>query len=82
MIMLLLFILCLIAFIYIYLLQRISKKKADSKFNKNNLYNWMNLTKKQRFDLSKKDSISYLTRRKDLLNQIRNEYKNIPKQNK
>ena len=82
MIMLFLFILCLIAFIYIYFFQRISKKKAGAKFNKKNLYNWMNLTKKQRFDLSKRDSISYLTKRKDLLNQIRNEYKNIPKQNK
>ena len=80
--MLFLFNVCLIVFICIYFLQKISKKKAGTKFNKKNLYNWMNLTKKQRFDLSKKDSISYLTKRKDLLNQIRNEYKNIPKQNK
>lgn len=77
--MLFLFTLSLIAFICIYFLQKISKKKAGTKFNKKNLYNWMNLTKKQRFDLSKKDSISYLTKRKDLLNQIRNEYKNISK---
>ena len=77
--MLFLFNVCLIVFICIYFLQKISKKKAGTKFNKKNLYNWMNLTKKQRFDLSKKDSISYLSKRNDLLNQIRNEYKNIPK---
>ena len=36
----------------------------------------MNLTKKERFNLSKKDSMNYLIERKNLLNQIRNEYKN------
>ena len=51
-------------------------KKGGLKFNKDNLYSWMNLTKKERFNLSKKDSMNYLIERKNLLNQIRNEYKN------
>ena len=51
-------------------------KKRGLKFNKENLYSWMNLTKKERFNLSKKDSMNYLIERKNLLNQIRNEYKN------
>ena len=53
------------------------KKKGISRFNKKELYGWMNLTKKERFDMSKKDSERYSNERKDLLNQIRNEYKNI-----
>ncbi len=55
---------------------RIFIKKRGLKFNKENLYSWMNLTKKERFNLSKKDSMNYLIERKNLLNQIRNEYKN------
>ena len=55
---------------------KILKKKGGVKFNKENLYSWMNLTKKERFNLSKKDSMNYLIERKNLLNQIRNEYKN------
>ena len=51
------------------------KKKGISRFNKKELYGWMNLTKKERFDMSKKDSERYSNERKDLLNQIRNEYK-------
>ena len=39
----------------------------------------MNLTKKERYDLSKKDSSSYLNKRKVLLDQIRKEYKIISK---
>ena len=52
------------------------KKRFENKFSKNNLYSWMNLTKKERFNLSKIDSMNYLNERKNLLNQIRNEYKN------
>ena len=51
-------------------------KKRGLKLNKENLYSWMNLTKKERFNLSKRDSMTYLIERKNLLNQIRNEYKN------
>ena len=57
-------------------LSKIFIKKRGLKFNKDNLYSWMNLTKKERFNLSKKDSMNYLIERKNLLNQIRNEYKN------
>ncbi len=53
------------------------KKNGGLKFNKENLYSWMNLTKKERFNLSKRDSMTYSIERKNLLNQIRNEYKNI-----
>ena len=59
----------------------IFKKKRGLKFNKENLYSWMNLTKKERFNLSTKDSINYLIERKDLLNKIRNEYKNSIEKN-
>ena len=55
---------------------KLLKKRGGTKFNKENLYYWMNLTKKERFNLSRKDSINYLTERKNLLNKIRNEYKN------
>ena len=57
-------------------LSKIFIKKRGLEFNKENLYSWMNLTKKERFNLSKKDSMNYLIERKNLLNQIRNEYKN------
>ena len=60
---------------------KILKKKRGIKFNKENLYSWMNLTKKERFNLSKKDSMNYLIERKNLLNQIRNEYKNSIEKN-
>ena len=62
-------------------LSKIFIKKRGLKFNKENLYSWMNLTKKERFNLSKKDSMNYLVERKNLLNQIRNEYKNSIKNN-
>ena len=57
------------------------KKKGSLKFNKENLYSWMNLTKKERFNLSKRDSLTYLEERKNLLNQIRNEYRNSIEKN-
>ena len=60
---------------------KISKKRRGIKFNKDNLYSWMNLTKKERFNLSKRDSINYFIERKNLLKQIRNEYKNTIKKN-
>ena len=56
-------------------ISKIFIKKRGLEFNKENLYSWMNLTKKERFNLSKKDSMNYLLERKNLLNQIRNEYK-------
>ena len=62
-------------------LSKIFIKKRGLKFNKENLYSWMNLTKKERFNLSKRDSMSYSIERKNLLNQIRNEYKNTIEKN-
>ena len=55
------------------------KNKQITSFNKKSLNQWMNLTKKERYDLSKKDSAFYLNKRKVLLDQIRKEYKIISK---
>ena len=60
---------------------KLFRKREKLKFNKENLYSWMNLTKKERFNLSKRDSMTYLLERKNLLNQIRNEYKNTIEKN-
>ena len=54
-----------------------SKKDKLFKLNKKNFYTWMNFSKKERYELSKKDSAFYINQRKNLLKQIRNEYKNI-----
>ena len=54
-----------------------SKAKKIIIFNKNSLNNWMNLTKKERYNLSKQESITYLNKRKVLLEEIRKEYKKI-----
>ena len=66
---------------------KLNKKQKDLKaknlttFNKKNLNNWMNLTKKERYNLSKQDSVNYMDRRKLLLDEIRNEYKKISREN-
>ena len=57
--------------------QKVLKAKKLTTFNKKNLNNWMNLTKKERYNLSKQDSVNYQARRKLLLEDIRNEYKKI-----
>ena len=61
--------------------QKFLKVKKLTTFNKKNLNNWMNLTKKERYNLSKQDSVNYMDRRKLLLDEIRNEYKKISKKN-
>ena len=61
--------------------QKVLKAKKLTTFNKKNLNNWMNLTKKERYNLSKQDSVNYMDKRKLLLNQIRNEYKKISRGN-
>jgi len=58
------------------------KNKKIISFNKKNLYDWMNLTKKERYNLSKKESASYLYKRRVLLDKIRKEYKSISKGDK
>ena len=57
------------------------KAKNLTTFNKKNLNNWMNLTKKERYNLSKQDSLNYMDRRKLLLEEIRNKYKKISRKN-
>ena len=61
--------------------QKVLKVKKLTTFNKKNLNNWMNLTKKERYNLSKEDSVKYMDRRKLLLDEIRNEYKKISRKN-
>jgi len=61
--------------------QKVLKAKKLTTFNKKNLNNWMNLTKKERYNLSKQDSVNYLDRRKLLLDEIRNEYKKMSREN-
>ena len=61
--------------------QKVLKDKKLTTFNKKNLNNWMNLTKKERYNLSKQDSVNYMDRRKLLLDEIRNEYKKISRKN-
>ena len=73
--------LVILIFLYIffkfYVEKKVFKNKKLISFNKNNLNKWMNMTKKERYNISKKDSVSYLNKRKVLLDQIRKEYKII-----
>ena len=68
-------------FLNLFRKQKVLKAKKLTTFNKKNLHNWMNLTKKERYNLSKQDSVNYLDRRKLLLDEIRNEYKKISRKN-
>ena len=61
--------------------QKVLKAKKLTTFNKKNLNNWMNLTKKERYNLFKQDSVNYMDRRKLLLDEIRKEYKKISREN-
>jgi hypothetical protein len=73
----------IIIFFYLINLLKLNRNKKAFKakkfltFNKKNLNHWMNLTKKERYNLSKKESITYLDKRKLLLEEIRKEYKKI-----
>ena len=60
--------------------QEVLKVKKLTTFSKKNLNKWMNLTKKERYNLSKQDSINYLDRRKILLDEIRKEYKKVSRE--
>ena len=68
-------------FLKLFRKQKVLKAKKFTTFNKKNLNNWMNLTKKERYNLSKQDSVNYMDRRKLLLDEIRNEYKKISREN-
>ena len=61
--------------------QKVLKAKKLTTFSKKNLKNWMNLTKKERYNLSKQDSFKYMDKRKLLLDEIRKEYKKISREN-
>ena len=61
--------------------KKVFKAKKLITFNKKNLSNWMQLTKKERYNLSKQDSVNYLDKRKLLLEEIRKEYKKISRGN-
>ena len=61
--------------------QKVLKTKKFTTFNKKNLNNWMNLTKKERYNLLNQDSLNYLDKRKILLDEIRDEYKKISREN-
>ena len=61
--------------------QKVLNSKKITTFNKKNLNNWMNLTKKERYNLTKQDSLNYMDKRKLLLDEIRNEYKKISRKN-
>ena len=61
--------------------QKVLKAQKLTTFNKRNLNNWMNLSKKERYNLSKQDSVNYVDRRKLLLDEIRTEYKKISRKN-
>jgi len=61
--------------------QKVFNSIKITTFNKKNLNNWMNLTKKERYNLTKQDSLNYMDKRKLLLDEIRNEYKKISRKN-
>ena len=44
--------------------QKVLKAKKLTTFNKKNLNNWMNLTKKERYNLTKQDSLNYMDKEK------------------
>ena len=75
------FLLCFKKIVKLIRSKKFKKVKKSNYFNKKNLNTWMNLTKKERYDLSKDQSISYLNKRRILLEEIRNEYKKITKGN-
>ena len=68
---------CLIDFLNLKRKKTFFKAKESKTFSKKNLNNWMNLTKKERYNLSKQESFTYLDKRKTLLEEIRKEYKKI-----
>ena len=61
--------------------QKVLKTKKFTTFNKKNLNNWMNLTKKERYNFLKQESLNYMDKRKILLEEIRDEYKKISRKN-
>ena len=71
--------LCLKQIFRLNISKKVFKNQRFKTFNKSNLNKWMNLTKKERYNQSKKESASYLKNRKVLLDEIQKEYKRIKK---
>ena len=69
----------LLLYILIKLLRRNFRNQKIGRLNKKNLYVWMQLSKKERYNLTNRNSTTYFNKRKDLLDQIRKEYKVIKK---
>ena len=74
----------LVAFaLFFFLYFKYKKKPINDKrgfeFSRKNFYKWMNLSKSERYKMAKKDSDSYFSKRKNLLNEIRKEYKTLKK---
>ena len=61
--------------------KKVFKTRKLTTFDKKNLNNWMNLSKKERYNLSKQESVTYMDKRKLLLAEIRKEYKKIAREN-
>ena len=80
---LMIIVLFILIFFYLRNFLKLKRKKNFFKseklitLSKKNLNNWMNLTKKERYNLSKQESVAYFDRRKLLLDEIRKEYKQI-----
>ena len=68
-------------FFLLIITKKVFRDKSFIAFNKRNLNRWMNLTKRERYNLSKEQSSLYLNKRKVLLEEIRKEYKRISKEN-
>ena len=68
-------------FLKYYLGKKVLNANKLKTLNKKNLNKWKNLTKKERYNLSKQESISYFNKRKVLLEEIRKEYKKISRGN-
>ena len=71
--------LCLKQTFKLNIIKKLFKNQRIKTFNKSNLNKWMNLTKKERYNQSIKDSVSYLKNRKVLLDEIQKEYKRMKK---
>ena len=61
-------------------INKVFKSNKFIPFNKKNLNKWMNLTKRERYNISKQESINYLDKRKVLLEEIRKEYKEVSRE--
>ena len=79
MLIIILFIFSFLYLKYLKYIKKIFKKKESTLFSRRNLYQWMKLSKNERFKLTRNDSDNYLNKRKDLLEKIRKEYKILKK---